>query len=262
MQGTNGNLYGTTYAGGSNNAGVVFEWVLDPNQMPVVQFNGANGSGPGAGLALGWDGNLYGTTAGGGPNNAGTFFRLTYGGVLTPLHYFTETGSDGGGPYSPLLRRGCDFFGTTYSGGPYGKGTIFRVSLTTNPTPCFETLYSFKNLVDGGFPDGGLAADVRGNLYGTTTDSGTAQGTLYEVIKLPHLGHVSLAGGILSANCRDAQPGLTYQAQYSWTLAPGSWSPWGPPVIANSNKFVVSGSVGAAHGFVRMQLQPPGLVPP
>jgi uncharacterized repeat protein (TIGR03803 family) len=261
VQGTNGNLYGTTYSGGSSSAGVVFEWTLDPSEMPVVQFSGANGSGPGAGLAVGCDGNLYGTTAGGGPKDAGTLFRMTYSGVVTPLHYFTETGSDGGTPYSPLLRCGRDFYGTTYSGGTYGKGTIFRVSLTTNPTPCFETVYSFQNSVDGGFPEGGLTADVRGNLYGTTTDSGTAQGAAYEVIKLPHLSHASLVNGIFSANCWEAQPGLTYQARQSFTLLPGSWSPWGPPVTANSNKVVFSGSALASHGFFSVQLLLNGQVP-
>ena len=262
VQGTNGNLYGTTFAGGSNNAGVVFEWMLDPSINRFLVFYGANGSGPGAGLVLGCDGYLYGTTAAGGPRNAGTFFRLDYDGIPTTLHYFTESGSDGGAPYGPLLRSGRDFYGTTYGGGLYGEGIIYRVSQTTNPTPRFESLYSFRGAVDGGSPESGLTADARGNLFGTTTASGTAEGTAYEVINLPYLSHTSLVNGIFSATCRDAQPGLVYQARYSFTFNPGTWYDWGPPITANSNRFVFSGAAFASAGFLHVEVLPPGPVAP
>jgi uncharacterized repeat protein (TIGR03803 family) len=261
VQGTNGNLYGTAYSGGSGGAGVIFDWILDPSEWVVFPFNGANGSGPSAGLTLGCDGNLYGTTSAGGTKNAGTIFRLNYAGTLTTLYNFTEIGSDGGTPYSPLLQLGRKLYGTTFSGGLYSNGIIYRLTLSTNPIPCFESLHSFGNLTDGGFPQGGLTEDAKGTLFGTTTDAGAAQGTVYELIKVPRVGHPSLAGGLLSVTCRDVQPGLVYQPQYSLTLTPGSWSNWGPPVTANSNRFVVTGTAFAAEGFVRIQFQPPGLVP-
>jgi uncharacterized repeat protein (TIGR03803 family) len=82
--GRDGNLYGTTTFGGveSNGTGLGTVFRLTTNGLftPLLLFQGTNGSGPQAPLALGLDGNLYGTTANGGTGGGGTIFRI----VLTP----------------------------------------------------------------------------------------------------------------------------------------------------------------------------------
>jgi uncharacterized repeat protein (TIGR03803 family) len=70
--GLDGNFYGTTSSGGSNNVGTIFR--LTPNGVltSLFSFNTTNGASPQGGLALGRDGNFYGTTGFGGPNDLGT----------------------------------------------------------------------------------------------------------------------------------------------------------------------------------------------
>ncbi len=73
-----GNLYGTTYAGGNPGDGVVFK--LDPsgNETILHTFTGgADGASPIAGLVKDKHGNLYGTTVDGGASGAGVVFKLT-----------------------------------------------------------------------------------------------------------------------------------------------------------------------------------------
>jgi hypothetical protein len=149
-------------------------------------------------------------------------------------------------------------YGTTYYGGLFSNGIIFCVRGYTNPISRLESRYSFQDSVDGGFPSSRLTFRAR-IVFGTTTDSysGAGNGTVYEIFPPPRLGAPVVSGGNLSANCWDAQVGVTYQPQYSWTLAPGSWSDWGQPVLASSNKFVLKGSVSGFEGFLRVQAEPP-----
>jgi len=87
VQGTNGNLYGTTLGGGSHGSGTVFE-ITQAGKLTTLynfcsQSNCADGSGPYGGLVLGRDGNFYGTTSQGGADGvSGTVFRIKPGGAL------------------------------------------------------------------------------------------------------------------------------------------------------------------------------------
>ena len=90
---TQGNIYGTTYYGGSGTCndginvgcGTVFKVDQKGNETVLYSFTQASGSGnhPQAGLILDTAGNLYGTTAGGGDFNCdpqfgcGIVFQLT-----------------------------------------------------------------------------------------------------------------------------------------------------------------------------------------
>jgi uncharacterized repeat protein (TIGR03803 family) len=101
---------------------------------------GSDGANPAAGLVLGTDGNFYGTAEYGGANGSGTVFKITSGGVLTLVYTFTG-GDDGAYPNSALV-QGTDgnFYGTTSSGGAYGNGAIFRLSLVSPPRPVFQSV--------------------------------------------------------------------------------------------------------------------------
>lgn len=123
---TAGNLYGTTYGGGIDNAGVVYK--LGAGVETVLYHfrrNGSDGINPQAGL-IRYKNNFYGTTTGGNANG-GTVFKVTPSGTETVLHLFTG-GADGYNPYGALvLGSGNAFYGTTAVGGTSSLGTAFKV---------------------------------------------------------------------------------------------------------------------------------------
>jgi uncharacterized repeat protein (TIGR03803 family) len=132
--GTNGNVYGTTAGGGTNNVGrggygTVFEITSSGSFTNLASFAGTNGSIPFAPLVQASDGNFYGTaTSGGGTaQTRGTVFVVRTNGIVR-LHAFT--GPDGANPSYAGLVMGTNgsLYGTTSSGGAGGAGTIFALS--------------------------------------------------------------------------------------------------------------------------------------
>lgn len=123
------NLIGTARSGGPSGVGVVFR-IDAVTGLPstVVAFNGANGAFPFAGLIADARGNMFGTTAFGGASDMGTVFRIDAAtGTLTTLATFN--GPNGNGPYCTLAPdTSGNLYGTTYSGGAAGLGTLFRLS--------------------------------------------------------------------------------------------------------------------------------------
>ena len=137
VQGNDGNFYGTTYNGGTNSLGNVFQITPGGQFNVLYSFTGGSDGGfPYAGLVQGSDGNLYGTSYLGGTYGFGTVFEITTGGNLTPLLSFTGAGGlyPGAHPQAPLV-QGTDgnFYGVTYGGGAYNDGTVFRLSLPLPP---------------------------------------------------------------------------------------------------------------------------------
>ena len=178
LTGANGELYGTTEAGGTNNAGTIYEITTSGSLTTLYTFSGgSDGGNPYAGLVTGTDGNYYGTTAKGGTGSAGTVFQLTSSGSFSSLYSFTG-GNDGGTPYGGLV-AGTNglLYGTTAGGGVSGTGTVFSITTSGSLT----TLYSFTGGADGGNPDSGLVTGSSGNFYGTTSVSGSGQGTVYQL---------------------------------------------------------------------------------
>ncbi len=168
--GGDGSFYGTTFRGGTNGFGTVFNITPAGALTPLYSFTyGVDGANPTAGLALGTNGSFYGTTFLGGTNfSEGDIFEISTNGALTPLYSFTG-GLDGANPRAGLL-QGTDgnFYGTTHEGGS-GYGGVFVMSAGGALTP----LYSFTNGDDGGSPYAGLAQAADGNFYGTASSGGT-----------------------------------------------------------------------------------------
>jgi uncharacterized repeat protein (TIGR03803 family) len=190
VQGTDGNLYGTTVSGGTDSAGTVFKVTPTGTLTTLHSFAGtlvspADGAYPWAGLVLGTDGNFYGTTLEGGAQNRGTVFKMTSAGVVTVLYSFCSVGascSDGYQPQAPLVQAASGiFYGTTNNGGTNDSGTVF--SITSSGT--LKTLYSFCMLTDcadGEFPEAALVQATSGIFYGTTEGGGAEDfGTVFSI---------------------------------------------------------------------------------
>lgn len=164
-----GNLYGTTFQGGAYGGGVVFK--LDAAGVETILHNFTLGS-PQAALVQDAAGNLYGTAFYGGSESCssgypgcGTVFKLSKTtGNGNVLYSFLGT-PDGSNPVSTLVRdAAANVYGTTFLGGVYHAGTVFKLDKTGKET----VLYSFTGGADGANPEAGLVMDAAGNLYGTT----------------------------------------------------------------------------------------------
>jgi uncharacterized repeat protein (TIGR03803 family) len=194
IQATNGDLYGTTLAGGAGTAclnssgcGTLFKITPSGTLTTLYSFcaqaNCVDGQGPEAQLVQATDGYLYGTTVAGGAQGGGTVFRITPSGTLTTLYNFcSQTGcADGGHPYSALVQAtDAALYGTTNIGGAGNTGTIFKITTSGALT----TLYSFcsqPGCADGSYPVG-LIQGTNGVFYGTTNTGGTDNlGTVFSL---------------------------------------------------------------------------------
>jgi uncharacterized repeat protein (TIGR03803 family) len=215
--GKDGNLYGTTYAGGTNGDGTVFRITTNGMLTSLYSFFDSNYPPIVSGLALGWDGCFYGTTSFGGSTDNGTVFKITPKGKFTSLYSFTN-GGDGSDPIAGLaLGNDGNFYGTANSGGTNNKGTVFKI--TTNGT--LTALYSFIGANDGGNPDAALVQGSDGNLYGSTTSGGSGgHGAIFRILSGPSIVDQPpallrmLAGSTLTLSVTaDGLPALSYQWQ-------------------------------------------------
>ena len=182
VQGADGNLYGTTSLGGSNDEGAVFKLTTQGTFSTLYSFCSVTNDGicldgntPKVPLILGSDGSFYGTTTGGGSNDEGTVFRITSEGTLTTIYHIPNSAAVGLITQVPIY-QGSDsnFYGTSNSGGTEGNGLVFQ--LTSQGT--FTAIYNFCTAtkteapcVDGTSPLAPVI-EVSGNLYGTTRDGG------------------------------------------------------------------------------------------
>ncbi|MGC2112769.1 MAG: choice-of-anchor tandem repeat GloVer-containing protein [Candidatus Korobacteraceae bacterium] len=159
---------------------------------------GTDGKQPETGMTLDQAGNLYGTTFQGG-TGYGTVFRLSHrnsGWVLNPLYAF-RGGTDGNGPLTqPRFGPDGTLYGTTQGGGN-NYGTVFNLRPPATVCagvlcPWTETqLYAFTDRGDSEYPQGNLAFDPAGNLYGAAAGFNIAggygppsqsNGSIYELI--------------------------------------------------------------------------------
>lgn len=203
-----GNLYGTTGAGGTSpcrlyGCGTVFKLAPDRTETVLHAFTAnLDGSGPYGGVIADAQGNLYGTTATGGSSGCGgisygcgTVFKVTPQGTESVLYAFGGNG-DGAYPLAGLVSdQAGNLYGTTSDGGGGtqcivqfgGCGTVFRVSAKGKE----KILYAFTGGSDGANPQASLVIDAAGNLFGTAAYGGNISacnqglspgcGTVFEV---------------------------------------------------------------------------------
>jgi uncharacterized repeat protein (TIGR03803 family) len=165
LQAKNGDFYGTTNGGGSDNYGMIYRF--SPGGLPetLYSFDGRYGAYPGP-LIEGTNGNLYGETFRGGLADEGTIFEITPSGVFKVLCSFSE--GDGQDPSGGLvLGTDGNFYGTAYGGGRDEGGTVFK----TTPAGNLTTLYYFTE-ADGTNPEASLIQGSDGAFYGTAFGGG------------------------------------------------------------------------------------------
>jgi uncharacterized repeat protein (TIGR03803 family) len=182
---TAGNMYGTTFSGGTHNLGAVFMLTPTGTESVIYSFaGGVDGSHPVGGLARDKKtGNLYGATVFGGTTNNGTVFKLNpVTGVEAVLYSFKGGVTDGANPYSTVVLAGTTVFGNTFNGGTFGYGTVFKVTAAGKETVLHNFNSAFPAL-DGSYPYAGLTL-YKGILYGTTTLGGAHNlGTVFAITK-------------------------------------------------------------------------------
>ena len=194
--GPDGNLYGTTTAGGEGDCqnygysgcGTVYR--LSPpahmcgafscpwTETTLYRFSGSlTGVLPNDTVVFDQSGSLYGTTYYGGLGR-GVVYKLTLsgGGWTESVIYNFGSGGDAGGPLTGLtIDHAGNLYGTTNGGGGYGYGTVY--GLTPSGSGWAENvLYSFQNGSDGGGSAAGLILDNSGNLYSATALGGAGGG--------------------------------------------------------------------------------------
>lgn len=174
-----GNLYGTTEYGGANGQatgmgdGTVFKISASGTESVFYSFGATatDGVDPMSGLIIDGFGNFYGTTYGGGTIGYGTVFKINASGTESILYSFGVNASDGRGPSGGLIMDSAgNLYGTTFSGGTIGNGTVFKI----DPAGAETILHSFgPGGSDGAWPEGNLIMDSAGSLYGTTSGAAT-----------------------------------------------------------------------------------------
>ncbi len=219
VQGTDGNLYGTTFEGGaysnegfcSAGCGTMFKLTTRGDLTTIYSFcaeqSCADGWGP-WGLTLATDGNFYDTTFGAAGQTLGTIFKITPAGARKQLFAFEEFAGCkqlpecyGIDPMAGLVEASDqNFYATAVDGGTGGGGVVLKVN-PQEPLPP-TVLYDFT------FPTvSPAAALIQGNdsaLYGTTYDTALFDQYTGSVFRLSLTGQFSVLYNFCSkANCAD-----------------------------------------------------------
>ena len=195
-----GNLYGTTYGGGSNNTGTVYQLMPTGGsgyiESCLYSFRDGNDGGYlYAGLIFDPSGtHLYGATTNGGTGGGGTVFELTPGAncswTLQTIYSFTRTAGGQCGPWASLfMDTAGNLYGTTYCDGTNNLGNIFELA-RHNGGWIYTDLHDFGGS-DGGNPISNAVLDSSGNLYGTASTGGTQNvGVVWEITPPPADRHL------------------------------------------------------------------------
>lgn len=193
MMDSAGNLYGTTYSGGANGAGVAFELTSNKHRHAwkyhaLWTFTGGNdGGAPSGALTMDNAGNLYGTATQGGTGVVGAVFELSppaTGKKWTESVLYNFTGNnDGGEPMgNVLLGADGNIYGTTAGYGEFNNGVVYRLTAPVSGGSWgFSVLHAFQGGSDGEVPRDGLIQDASGMLYGATAGFANSYGNVFQM---------------------------------------------------------------------------------
>lgn len=182
----NGNVYGTTSAGGAYGYGTVFELSRTGTTWAETILhsfaNGDDGSIPYAGLISDKSGNLYGAATQGGNNGGGTLFELTpASGSWTFNVLYSISGWGVSGSFRDLMLAPSGIiYGTTHCDGNNNAGTVWQLT-PAGGSWNYTLLYTFTGGTDGLYSFSNLVME-KGKLYGTTNEGGADNyGVVFEV---------------------------------------------------------------------------------
>src|SRR5579872_2989092 len=174
IEATDGNFYGTTYQGGANAFGTIYQLTPSGKLKTIYQFDGPHGSFPIGPLVQAADGNLYGTTAGFGVNY-GTIFKIVPSGGFPLTLLFSFDVFDGAYPYAGLVQgNDVELYGTTTGASLFGNA----FGLTTKG---FSELHALNGSTDGAYTYAGLVQASDGNFYGAAEKGGNGFGTFFRI---------------------------------------------------------------------------------
>ena len=230
-----GDLYGTTEAGGTGQggaSGVVFK--LTPSNgewRESVIHNFTATDHPYSGVIFDLAGNLYGTTTNGGLYTFGNVFQLAPSGsgwTATDIYDF-QGGSDGAVPLGGLMvDRSGNLFGTTTTNQfSNGGGTVFELA-QSGANWTFALVYGLSGSGGGG-PAGNLVMDAAGNLYGTTYTDGAYQ-----------------FGSVFKLTPRNG--GWTYTSLHDFTDGDDGGLPFGGPTMDGNGNLYGTTTTGGMRG--------------
>ncbi len=245
LQGSDGNLYGVTHAGGSytncdvDGCGTVFKMTLSGKLTTLHTFEAIDGEYPYGGLIQNANGFFYGTTSAGGAANDGTIFTVDASGNFNLLYSFN--GPDGISPYSMMQGSDGNFYGVTlYGGTKFVRGSIFECT----PDGTLTNLHTF----DGrhGKNPYGLMQDTDGTFYGTAYFGGApndgivfslSNGLAPFIQTQPASGNVGMSVTILGTNLKGA-------TAVSFNGTPAQFT------VASNSEILTNVPAGARSGMV------------
>jgi len=212
-----GVLYGTTFLGGLNDAGVVFKINPDGSGFSILHTFADTGVANDGSypedcrLAVG-GGYFYGMTSAGGENGSGIIYKMrTDGSEYAVLKSFDSSGAAGGSPYGALTLSGDVLYGMTNEGGENGAGTLFRIGTDGSD---FTVLRSFVEQADGAGPHGDVLV-YNNALYGMNNYGGAeSYGTIFKL---------GMDGSGFTVLHTFGDPNMVYDATYPY----GSLTPVG-----------------------------------
>ncbi|TAN37689.1 MAG: hypothetical protein EPN23_04020 [Verrucomicrobia bacterium] len=275
MLGSDKNIYGTAWQGGSNNTGVVFRLaptnfnsgILTGIYTNLHSFDGTDGANPYAGMLQESNYWMYGVTTRGGDNNGGTFFKMNPDGSIF-TNFFSFSHGYGEGPISELVKYGRYFWGTLSEGGAAGYGSVFAVDMARNIIFFSESFTAIGS--NGGTPYGALIPYSSTNWYvddisqrpnyefetnyWSSTVAGTAHwggdydaGCVYTVEN--NYTHPIKHDNIRNITTTNDRDGTVYATLYSFTGGADGANPYGGLVKDAAGNFYGTTVNGGAYGL-------------
>ena len=251
-----GDLYGSIGPGADNFYGAI--GALTPNNSgwsytDLATLNPTVGYDPPAPPIPDGRGGLLGITEDGGIvqpacwiySGCGVIF------VMTPesngtwgykiLHEFASFPEDGQSPSGGLVRGRPDtFYGLTDLGGPNNTGTVFEMSIASDGRPKLTLLYDFPDCSVGCYPDGTMAIDRAGNLYGVAGGG------------IADCGHTC---GVIFRLAPQADGNWEYSVVHKFTGTDGAF-PWGVILDNHGNLFGITEDGGTYNAGVAFEISP------